>query len=136
MLQRTILAAALAVLFVHSTRSETSSAEAKKAPTARKDEFGAVLPHGAIARLGSESFRTPTEHSCGIVFSPDGKLLASSTHNQIIHWDAATGNSLRTVNCPKRFCDTVICEMLTNTSKSPRRRPTPAAIVSSPARWS
>ncbi|MCI0377711.1 MAG: hypothetical protein L0215_08905 [Gemmataceae bacterium] len=65
------------------------------------DRFGDPLPAGALARLGTERFRH--WYPGYVVYSPDGKTLASITHLRYPEfaewqyaalWDAATGKKL------------------------------------------
>jgi hypothetical protein len=65
------------------------------------DRFGDPLPPGALARLGTERFRH--RYPGHVVYSPDGKMLASITHLRFSDfeeqqyatlWDAATGKKL------------------------------------------
>jgi WD40 repeat protein len=73
--------------------AESGAAE----PVARLDRFGDPLPEGAVARLGSQRLR-PHQPSITGVFAPDGKLLASSGSDGIIHfWDTAMGKEVRWV---------------------------------------
>ncbi len=54
------------------------------------DANGNPLPEGAVARLGSISWR----HGSSIINSaqsPDGKLLATVSNNSVVVWDLATG---------------------------------------------
>ena len=67
-----LLPAALAALALLAV--PTAPAQEKK-PTPRTDFYGDPLPEGAVARMGSERFRLPTEHF-SLSLSPDGKLLA------------------------------------------------------------
>src|SRR5882724_8126357 len=61
---------------------------------ARTDLHGDPLPAGAIARLGSSRL----QHAGGVltlVYSPDGKWLASAGHDKVIRlWDAETGKAI------------------------------------------
>ncbi len=80
-----------------ASAAESGNAAAKPAEPAarpRVDRFGDTLPDGSIARLGSLRF----DHSwmsSGIVWSPDGKVIASiggySSARKLCLWDAATG---------------------------------------------
>src|SRR5262245_27807955 len=62
----------------------------------RTDRYGAPLPEGALARLGTVRFR----HEGWVhflAFSPDGKAVLSCAGGSLIVWDAATGKELRRV---------------------------------------
>jgi WD40 repeat protein len=80
-----LLAASLTVL-------AASSALAANPP--RVDAYGDPLPPGAIARIGSTSFR----HSDGPVvwatFTPDANRLLSATSDNVRFWDLRTGKML------------------------------------------
>jgi WD40 repeat protein len=61
----------------------------------RTDIHGDPLPAGAIARLGSGRFVHGSSVQA-IVYSPDGKLLASAGAEKVIKlWDADTGKTVR-----------------------------------------
>jgi hypothetical protein len=60
---------------------------------ARLDRHGDPLPPGAIARLGTLRFRHDGEAGA-MVFSLDGKVLASASGGAVILWDATTGKVL------------------------------------------
>jgi WD40 repeat protein len=62
----------------------------------RLDFYGDPLPEGAIARLGSTRLR-PGGSVTHLVFSPDGKRLASWSESGLSIWEAETGRELRHV---------------------------------------
>jgi WD40 repeat protein len=70
-----------------------SDSPPKQAP--RVDAFGDPLPEGAIARIGTVRLRQPSE-VCSVVYSPDGKMLATGgRYDGVRLWDATTGKLLR-----------------------------------------
>jgi RNA polymerase sigma factor (sigma-70 family) len=76
-------------------RPEPPEPAAPAAP--RVDHFGDPLPAGTFARLGSKRFGHSWTSS-GILWSPDGKTLASvggfTSARRLCLWDAATGREL------------------------------------------
>jgi RNA polymerase sigma factor (sigma-70 family) len=61
----------------------------------RTNSHGNPLPAGVVARLGTARFRHGGGVDC-IVYSPDGKILATGGSDEVIRlWDAATGLPLR-----------------------------------------
>jgi WD40 repeat protein len=52
------------------------------------------LPSGAVARLGSVSFR-PGRYVGAVACAPDGKLIASAEHGLVTLWEAGSGRLLR-----------------------------------------
>jgi RNA polymerase sigma factor (sigma-70 family) len=99
-------AAVLAVLLVtvgalaYSQPPETSAETATQpAPGAKPQESRADvqdgdLPRGALVRLGSTRFRHAGRATCDVVFSPDGKQLASGDQRGVTVFDAKNGNRL------------------------------------------
>jgi WD40 repeat protein len=80
----------------------TQEAKPPEARAPRTDRYGDPLPDGAVARLGTVRWRHPGE-GCGLVFSPDGKLLVSQcSGGELLLWDTATGNVLRRLHPPSR----------------------------------
>jgi WD40 repeat protein len=65
-----------------------------QAPRVPVDELGDALPAGAIGRIGS--VRLQHGHTIRhLAFAPDGKTLASSSHDKTIRvWETATGREL------------------------------------------
>lgn len=74
-------------------QTASKSAEQQRAKT---DFHGDLLPPGAIARLGTTRFRAGAG-IFAIVYSPDGKTIASSSRNEdvIRLWDAVSGKQIR-----------------------------------------
>jgi len=87
------------------------SQRSEKSPTARTDRYGDPLPPQALRRLGTLRFR-PGVDVCHLSFSPDGKLLATATHNwqsdSISLWDRATGKCLRRIDVGKNSPFTLV----------------------------
>jgi WD40 repeat protein len=48
-----------------------------------------------------------SEHFWGLVFSPDGKHVASAGSSGVEIWDAVTGKKIRSMRGPRRFSNTV-----------------------------
>ena len=58
----------------------------------RIDRYGDPLPPGAVARLGTMRMRQDTIYADHITaFSPDGKLLATGSHQSLRLWELAPG---------------------------------------------
>jgi WD40 repeat protein len=65
-----------------------------EAKPARADRYGDPLPDGAVTRLGTVRWRHSGAAEA-LVFSPDGKTLASICWGDLLLWDTATGKVLR-----------------------------------------
>jgi RNA polymerase sigma factor (sigma-70 family) len=71
----------------------------KAVPTETKAD--STLPTGALARVGSDRFRTDGWYFGGYAFSPDGTLIAGgSVKTRLSVWETATGKELVTVQAP------------------------------------
>jgi RNA polymerase sigma factor (sigma-70 family) len=62
----------------------------------RTDQYGDLLPPGAIARLGTIRFRHEDRVE-EFSYSPDGQTLASAAGKTIYLWEPATGKVLRRI---------------------------------------
>lgn len=72
-------------------------ADGQPAPP-RVDPFGDPLPDGAVARLGTGRLRH-AGNVTSLVFSPDGKRLASAGYSPIVRiWSTANGKLLHSCN--------------------------------------
>jgi WD40 repeat protein len=60
----------------------------------RLDVLGDPLPDGAVARLGTLRLQHGEPVHC-LCYSPDGKLIASSSNRIVRVWDVATGKEVR-----------------------------------------
>jgi WD40 repeat protein len=69
---------------------------------ARTDAEGVPLPDGVIARLGSSRFRHDGYPLESVVFSPDGRLLASAHTRGVSVFDVATGRRLPDFHVPDK----------------------------------
>lgn len=70
-------------------------------PAPLRDRFGDALPPGAIARIGTHRLRHEG-YVTGIVFTPDGSMLASCGHDGCVRlWETATGRELRCLDGAK-----------------------------------
>jgi RNA polymerase sigma factor (sigma-70 family) len=86
-----------------------ASAESAVAPPGAgpklTDRYGDPLPPGALARMGTTRFR-PGNSMERVVFSPDGKLLASFGWNHVICvWEAVSGKEVRRIACNRAGAD-------------------------------
>jgi WD40 repeat protein len=77
-----------------------ATAPAQEEQKSRVDRHGDPLPPGAVARLGTERFRTGGFDVRGLGFLADGKTLVSATSaaNAIQLWEASTGKPLREIS--------------------------------------
>jgi RNA polymerase sigma factor (sigma-70 family) len=62
-------------------------------PRVLADMYDDLLPGRALVRMGTVRFRHPGLHT--MVFSRDGKQVASSGQGGVVLWDGATGRALR-----------------------------------------
>jgi RNA polymerase sigma factor (sigma-70 family) len=88
-------AAAVQRISMEKQPSAPREAAPKAAEQRRADAdiHGDPLPPGAVARLGTLRFRADVG---ALVFSPDGKTIASSGNENVIRlWDVASGKQIR-----------------------------------------
>src|SRR5262249_17439762 len=85
--------------YLHSADPAQAQPGAAKADAEKRiaanaaDLYGDALPPGAIARLGTVRFRSPT---ASIAYSPDGKLIAAGgADNHIRLFDVSSGKIIR-----------------------------------------
>jgi WD40 repeat protein len=95
-------------LVAQATASPFSVTRGGEEKPARADRHGDALPAGAVARLGTQRFRS-LEEVWDVAFSPNGRLLAVSSlirvgcrggdslRSVVGLWDAATGSPVHTI---------------------------------------
>jgi RNA polymerase sigma factor (sigma-70 family) len=86
-------------LSAQQQRQEPPPVEKSQTPVGEKpagiDAAESPIPAGALARLGTSRFRHASIVS-GVAMAPDGKTVASGSHQgTIMVWDAVTGKLLR-----------------------------------------
>ena len=75
--------------------SPVHAAEPGRKQVPAVDAYGDPLPERAVARIGTVRLRQPSE-VCSVVYSPDGKLLATGGRwDGVRLWDSTTGKALR-----------------------------------------
>jgi WD40 repeat protein len=72
---------------------------ARREEKARTDHSGDPLPPGAIARLGTTSFRI-NDLRGGLAVTPDGKILAIGGRGPLRLVSSATGETIRSIQLP------------------------------------
>jgi RNA polymerase sigma factor (sigma-70 family) len=65
----------------------------------RRDAYGDPLPEGVRARLGTSRLR-PSYEIYNLAFAPDSKTLATGGYECVHIWDAATGQTVRSLPMP------------------------------------
>jgi WD40 repeat protein len=73
--------------------------QTQAAASPRVDQFGDPLPAGAIARLGSNRFRTPDVVN-SLAFSPDDRTLMAHCDGQVLVWARDSGKEVRRFSVP------------------------------------
>jgi WD40 repeat protein len=60
------------------------------------DQFGDLLPPGAVSRLGTMRYGVPGDRATALAFAPDSKTLASGGEDCSVRlWSPMTGKELR-----------------------------------------
>ncbi|MGH7227377.1 MAG: hypothetical protein ACRELF_29550, partial [Gemmataceae bacterium] len=92
--------AVLAVLLLSPILLAADPAE--RPPSAsRTDLYGAPLPEGAVARMGSIQLRHADQSDFAVL--PDGKTILTAGGRVVRFWDSATGRLIRQVKLQGDF---------------------------------
>jgi WD40 repeat protein len=75
------------------TAVATAPLEPERPARERRDQYGDLLPAGAVARLGTQRFRHGGL-TTAVAFAPDGKSLLTMGNDGLCTWEIHTGNLL------------------------------------------
>jgi WD40 repeat protein len=75
------------------TAVATAQQEPKRSARERRDNYGDLLPAGAVARLGTQRFRHGGL-TTAVAFAPDGRSLLTLGQDGLCTWEIPTGNPL------------------------------------------